>query len=174
MCFTQPEFGGCPPIPALVQHLPVSFLHTGHPRPLLSFRKPSAPARFGERPPFALGAHRAAPSAGVKPLALGSLHHPLALTGCKEHHHPPVPAPGTAAPGEMLTQDRFSSFFIPGAWESPGKSWNWESSTAGMPPKYLSSAERGPGTGRACGFLLVSLFFNKINVPFAVCEAPVS
>lgn len=64
--FTQPQFRGCPPIPALTQPLPVSFLHTAPPRALLSFSEAFSPPRFGERPPSALGAHRAAPSAAGK------------------------------------------------------------------------------------------------------------
>lgn len=83
------------------------FLHTGPPRALLGFSEAFSPPGFGERSPSALGAHRAAPSAAGKASPSGSvaLHHPPVLPGCKEHHHPPVPAPGTAppgSPGEML------------------------------------------------------------------------
>lgn len=41
------------------------------------------------------------PQLVTKPFPVGSVapHHPPALPGWEEHHHPPVPAPGTAAPG---------------------------------------------------------------------------
>lgn len=157
------------------QSVPVSFPHSGHLR-----ARPSAPPGFGERPPSAPGAHRAAPSAGDKTFPCRK-RRPSSSSG--------TAGPGRASPpscararhcsarsrGRCLKRDlvRRFLFLVPG--RALGGAGTGKAPPLGCRTNTCPQQKEAQEQDVSVAFWFVWVFFfNKINVPFAVCEAPAS